>query len=45
VVGIFIAGVYPLIHLWPGGFRRRQPEQSEYERSISGVSARSFVQG
>ncbi|MEU1956076.1 DUF6632 domain-containing protein [Nocardia rhamnosiphila] len=34
VVGIaFVAGVYPLIHLWPGGFRWR-PEQPEYEQMI-----------
>ncbi|MGC4939971.1 DUF6632 domain-containing protein [Kribbella sp. DT2] len=39
VVGIsFIAGVYPLIHLWPAGFRW-QPEQSEYEQMIAVIYA------
>ncbi|MEV6868844.1 DUF6632 domain-containing protein [Streptosporangium subroseum] len=34
VVGIvFVAGVYPLINLWPAGFRW-QPEQPEYEQMI-----------
>jgi hypothetical protein len=35
VVGtIFVAGVYPLINLWPAGFRW-QPEQPEYEQMIA----------
>ncbi|MBF6439607.1 DUF6632 domain-containing protein [Nocardia cyriacigeorgica] len=39
LVGIaFIAGVYPLIHLWPAGFRW-QPEQPEYEQMIAVIYA------
>jgi hypothetical protein len=34
----FVAGVYPLIHLWPAGFRWR-PEQPEYEQMIAVVYA------
>ncbi|WP_249643789.1 DUF6632 domain-containing protein [Nocardia sputi] len=34
----FIAGVYPLIHLWPAGFRW-QPEQPEYEQMIAVIYA------
>jgi len=34
----FIVGVYPLIHLWPAGFRW-QPEQPEYEQMIAVIYA------
>ncbi|WP_211264296.1 DUF6632 domain-containing protein [Streptosporangium amethystogenes] len=39
VVGIvFVAGVYPLMNLWPAGFRW-QPEQPEYEQMIAVIYA------
>ncbi|MEO3871023.1 DUF6632 domain-containing protein [Nonomuraea sp. B12E4] len=39
VVGIgFVAAVYPLIHLWPAGFRW-QAEQPEYEQMIAAIYA------
>ena len=39
LVGIaFVAGVYPLINLWPAGFRW-QPEQPEYEQMITVIYA------
>ncbi|TQM09886.1 DUF6632 domain-containing protein [Pseudonocardia kunmingensis] len=39
VVGVvFVFGVYPLIHLWPSGFRW-QPQQDEYEQMIAAVYA------
>lgn len=34
----FIAGLYPLIHLWPDGFRW-DPVQPEYEQMIAAVYA------
>lgn len=39
VVGIgLVVGVYPLINLWPAGFRW-QPEQAEYEQMIAVITA------
>lgn len=39
MVGIaFVAGVYPLINLWPAGFRW-QPEKPEYEQMIAVIYA------
>ena len=39
VVGlIFLVGVYPLMNLWPGGWRW-QPNQLEYEQMILGIYA------
>lgn len=35
---VFVAGVYPLIHLWQAGFRW-QPEQPEYEQMIAVIYA------
>ncbi|MFI7708738.1 DUF6632 domain-containing protein [Nonomuraea sp. NPDC049480] len=35
---IFIVGVYPLINLWPAGFRW-QPEQAAYEQMIALIYA------
>lgn len=34
----FIAGVYPLIHLWPAGFRW-ESEQPQYEQMIAVIYA------
>ncbi|WP_336215965.1 DUF6632 domain-containing protein [Nonomuraea sp. LPB2021202275-12-8] len=39
VVGVgLVAGVYPLINLWPAGFRW-QPAQPEYEQMIAVIMA------
>lgn len=38
VGGIFIVAIYPLVHLWPAGWRW-QPPQAEYELMIVGVYA------
>ena len=35
---IFLAGVYPLMQIWPSGWRW-QPNQPEYEQMIVGVYA------
>ncbi|NUR88074.1 MAG: hypothetical protein HOY71_28640 [Nonomuraea sp.] len=35
---VFVVGVYPLINLWPAGFRW-QPEQPEYEQMIALIYA------
>lgn len=34
----FVAGLYPMIHLWPAGFRW-QPEQPQYEQMIAVIYA------
>lgn len=39
VVGIsFVVGLYPMINLWPAGFRW-QPEQHPYEQMIASIYA------
>ena len=35
---IFIFGIYPLMHIWPSGWRWN-PNQSEYEQMILGIYA------
>ena len=35
---IFLLGVYPLMHLWPSGWRW-EPSQYEYEQMIVGIYA------
>lgn len=39
IVGLsFVAGLYPMISLWPAGFRW-QPEQPQYEQMIASIYA------